>query len=48
MTPYLKLPKVETELNRNAPVQISGERGLFHKSTVKSGLKIDLDTEMSK
>ena len=32
--------------NRTAPVRISGERGLFRKSNVKSGLKNNLDTEM--
>ena len=48
MTPYIKQPQVERKLHSTAPMQILGKRGLFRNSTVKSGLKIDLDTKMSK
>ena len=39
MKPYLKLHLLERNLHKIAPVQILGKRGLFHKSTLKSGLK---------
>ena len=37
--------QVESNINKTAPVVISGEKGLFRKSAVKIGLKILLDTK---
>ena len=39
MTPYLEPLKLDENLNKTAPVIISGERALFRKLSVENCLK---------